>query len=65
MIRYLSTNSTFVMTSEENEKMSEEPSERIAMENKTHSRISTIVLTKPKRIALHTFEAIPEDLKSV
>ena len=64
MIRYLSTNSTFVMTTEENEKINDEPNDRFEAENKTHSRINTIVATKQKRISLQTFETIPEDLKS-
>lgn len=64
MIRYLSTNSTFVMSSEENEKNNEEVSQLISIENKTYSGISSIVSTKPKRMSLHNIEAIPEDLKS-
>ena len=64
MVKYLATNSTFVMTTEENEKINDEPNDRFETENKTHSRINTIVATKQKRISLQTFETIPEDLKS-
>ena len=47
-----------------NEKINDEPNDRFEAENKTHSRINTIVATKQKRISLQTFETIPEDLKS-